>query len=120
MSPSGQIPATVRVQPRYVPGTDVILPEDTENLRTWGQNLVTFGKLAKRELTYADVGQDNSKEMVNYAKWVMDHQSSGGAKLKDLANYLVAMKQLGQLATAPASPTASTSSSGFVRQMRTP
>ena len=119
-SPSSQTPAPIRVQPCYVPGTDVILPEDTENLQTWGQNLVTFGKLAKKELTYAEVSQDNSKEMVNYAKWVMEHQSSGGAKLKDLANYLVAVKQLGQLATVPTSPTASTSSSGFVRQMRTP
>ena len=119
-SPTSRTPAPARVQPRYVPGTDVPLPDDTEDLRAWGQNLITFGKLAKKELTYADLGQDTSKEMVNYVKWVMDHQSTGGAKLKDLANYMIALKQLGQLATAPASPAASTSSSGFVRQMRTP
>ena len=124
--PAGDVRGPARRAPgpvprvRLVPGTTVEFPDDINDLASWGQNLITFGKLAKKENTYEELLLMTSKDMVSYKKWILEHTSTGGVKLVDLAKYLEANRQLGFLPQAvPSSPT-STSSSGFQRVTRTP
>ena len=117
----GRDDAAVRPAPmrRMVPGTTVEIPEDMEDFDQWGQNVVTFGKFAKRAPTYEELADLNTKEAVSYKKWIMEHNSTGGSKLMDLASYLLACKELDFLPIeAPSSPTTSTAS--FTRVLRTP
>ena len=70
-------------------GTRVELPADTTDLEEAAFNFIN-SKYAKHSIRYEDLSQLQDKEAFSYRKRVMEHRSTGVAKLVDLANYLTA------------------------------
>ena len=68
------------------------LPLGINSLEEWGTFKVPFGKF-KGKKTYYDIFSDNSDEMETYRNtYLLPRRESGSALLKDLVQYLDAMK----------------------------
>ena len=67
------------------------LPSGVSSLEDWGRNLISFGKL-KGKRSYASLCNSKDKEDVDYKKWLHAHFSNGSPQLRDLVEYLIAMK----------------------------
>ena len=65
------------------------LPTGISSLRQWGDNLVTFGKYAKKK-RYHEILNGTADEFVSYRKYLLSHYESGSALLRDLVNFMKA------------------------------
>ena len=67
------------------------LPAGVSSMEDWGRNLITFGKF-KGKRSYASLCTSVGKEDVEYKKWLQAHYTNGSPQLRDLVEYLIAMK----------------------------
>lgn len=67
------------------------LPAGVSSMDDWGRNLITFGKF-KGKRSYASLRTSVGKEDVEYKKWLQAHYTNGSPQLRDLVEYLIAMK----------------------------
>ena len=67
------------------------LPAGVSSLDDWGRNLITFGKF-KGKRSYASLCTSVGVEDVDYKKWLHAHYTNGSPQLRDLVEYLTAMK----------------------------
>jgi len=67
------------------------LPAGVSSMEDWGRNLITFGKF-KGKRSYASLRTSVGKEDVEYKKWLQAHYTNGSPQLRDLVEYLIAMK----------------------------
>lgn len=65
------------------------LPAGISSLGQWGDNLVTFGKYAKKK-RYHEILYGTADEFVSYRKYLLSNYNSGSALLRDLVNYMKA------------------------------
>ena len=105
-APAARAPQTPSIQSPTTPSSTGALPEGVPDLATWGQTLLTWGKHAPKQITYADLAGDVSEEGLSYRRWILARKASGSAGLKDLANYMFALAEAGELPMAEKTPAA--------------
>ena len=107
--------------PPFPVGRVVGMPNDVNTMEEWGRTMIRFGKFASRGWTYADLVAEDSDETRSYIAWSMPRVKSGGDQLRDLAQYLIARKDQGNLTGfRSVSPSGSSTSSYWRRTLRTP
>ena len=89
----------VRASP--APTTPSSLPDGVKDMTVWGSTIIRFGKLAQKSVTYLEFARDTSEGAVGYRKWLMARRHSGGPELRDLAEFLFALEDCGELPQAP-------------------
>ena len=91
--------------PSPAPSTPASLPPGVPDLSTWGETLIQFGKLSNVDpakcKTYLEMASDTSESGMSYRKWIMSRRSTGGPELRDLAEWLFAVQEQGDLPTPP-------------------
>ena len=76
---------------------DMELPPGIVSLTQWGQTVITFGKYAKRKMTYDALAVLEGEEAMSYRGWTMARETTGGPQLKDLAMFFRARQAQGTL-----------------------
>ena len=67
------------------------LPPGVQSLSEWGGFMISFGKFMNKR-SYLSLHMSRSDEDVGYKKWLMSHYSKGSHQLRDLVEYLMAVK----------------------------
>ena len=68
------------------------LPAGVLSVESWGRTLCTLPKFKTSKLSYAEMAQSTTTEVVQYLKWILENRDAGkGPKVVDLADYLIAV-----------------------------